>query len=109
MVYTEGERSNDPWWRQQMETFSALLILCEENPHKGQRQGALMFSLICDWTSGWANTRDAGDLRRHRVHYDVTVMAKTDDTFRENNAAHDRAAFQYFKRWSVVFLIIANC
>ena len=22
----------------------------------------------------WANNRDAGDLRRHRVNYDVTVM-----------------------------------
>ena len=25
-------------------------------------------------TKGWANNRDAGDLRRYRVHYDVTVM-----------------------------------
>ena len=29
-----------------------------------------MFSLICAWTNGW----DAADLRRHRAHYDVTVM-----------------------------------
>ena len=43
-------------------------------PHKGQSRGALMFSLICAWTSGWVNNRDAGDLRRHHVHYDVTVM-----------------------------------
>ena len=33
-----------------------------------------MFSLISAWTNGWVNNRDAGDLRRHRVHYDVTVM-----------------------------------
>ena len=33
-----------------------------------------MFSLICAWTNDWANNRDAGDLRRHRAHYDVTVM-----------------------------------
>ena len=26
------------------------------------------------WTNAWANTRDASDLRRHRAHYDVTVM-----------------------------------
>ena len=26
------------------------------------------------WTNGWANNRDAGDLRRHRTHYVVTVM-----------------------------------
>ena len=33
-----------------------------------------MFSLICAWTNTWANNRDAGGLRRYRVHYDVTVM-----------------------------------
>ena len=43
-------------------------------PHKGQWRGALMFSSICAWTNGWANNRDAGDLRRHCAHYDVTVM-----------------------------------
>ena len=41
---------------------------------KGQLRGALVFSLICAWTNSWANTRDAGVLRRHRVHYEVTVM-----------------------------------
>ena len=42
--------------------------------HKGQWRGALIFSLICAWTNGWINNRDAGDFRRHRCHYDVTVM-----------------------------------
>ena len=42
--------------------------------HRGQWRRALMFSLICTWTYGWVNIRDAGDLRRHRDHYDVTVM-----------------------------------
>ena len=45
-----------------------------DSPHKGQCRGALMFSLICAWTNGWVNNRDAGDSRRHRGHYDVTVM-----------------------------------
>ena len=45
-----------------------------DSPHKGQWRGTLIFSLICAWTNGWMNNRDAGDLRRHRVHYDVTVM-----------------------------------
>ena len=31
------------------------------SPHKGQWRGALMFSLICAWTNGWANNREAGD------------------------------------------------
>ena len=57
------------WWRHQMETFSALLAIC-----KGQWRGALMFSLTCACMDGWVNNRHAGDLRRHRVHYDVTVM-----------------------------------
>ena len=64
-----------------METFSALLALCAENspvpvnsPLKGQWRGALMFSLICIWINDRVNNREAGDLRRHRGHYDVTVM-----------------------------------
>ena len=43
------------------------------SPHKGQWRGTLMFYLICSWTNGWVNSRDAGDLRRHRAHYSVTV------------------------------------
>ena len=33
-----------------------------------------MVSLICAWTNGCANNQDAGDLLRHRAHYDVTLM-----------------------------------
>ena len=44
------------------------------SPHKGQWRGALVFSLICVWINGWVNNREAGDLRRHRDHYDVSVM-----------------------------------
>ena len=33
-----------------------------------------MFSLICVWINGWVNNREAGDLRRYRAHYDVTVV-----------------------------------
>ena len=40
----------------------------------GQWRGDLMFSLICAWTNGWVNNRDAGDFRRHWVRYEVTVM-----------------------------------
>ena len=44
------------------------------SPHKGQWRGALMFSLICAWLNAWVNSRKAGDLRRHRAHYDVIVI-----------------------------------
>ena len=70
------------WWRHQMRKFSALLAICAGNSpvtgafptHKGQWRGSLMFSLICFWINGWVNNREAGDLRRHRTHYDVIVM-----------------------------------
>ena len=44
------------------------------SPHKGQWRGALMFYLVCAWINGWVNNGEAGDLRRHRAHYDVIVM-----------------------------------
>ena len=44
------------------------------SPHKSQWRGALMFSFISARINGWVNNRDAGDLRRIRPHYDVTVM-----------------------------------
>ena len=47
------------------------------SPHKGQWRRALMFSLICVWINGWVNNGEAGDLRRYRAHYDVTVMDKS--------------------------------
>ena len=44
------------------------------SPNKGQWRRALMLSFICAWINGWVNNREAGDLRRHRTHYDVTLM-----------------------------------
>ena len=46
------------------------------SPHKRQWRGAVMFSLICVWINGWVNNREAGDLRRYRAHYDISVMIK---------------------------------
>ena len=69
-----------------MEAFSALLALCAgfqrslvNSHHKGQWRGTLMSSLICAWTNGWVNNRDACDLRRRRARYSVIVV---------NNYAH---------------------
>ena len=42
--------------------------------HKGQWRGDLMPSLICAWINGSVDNRDAGDLRRNRAHYGVSVM-----------------------------------
>ena len=46
------------------------------SPQKGQWRGALMFSLICTRINGWVNNGEAGDLRRYRPQYDVTVMGR---------------------------------
>ena len=67
------------WCRHQMETFfrdishfAGNLPVTGELP--AQRPVSLMFSLICVWMIGWISNREAGDLRRHRAHYDVTVV-----------------------------------
>ena len=44
------------------------------SPHKGQWGRVLMISLICARRNSWVNNGEAGDLSRHRAHYDVTVM-----------------------------------
>ena len=82
--------TNCSWWRHQMEIHDDVIKWKHfprnwpfvrgiprspvNSPHKGQWRGALMFSLICTWINGWVNNGEAGDLRRFRVHYDVTVM-----------------------------------
>ena len=59
-----------------VDLFRVTGHLCGEftSPHTGQWRGALVFSLICAWTNGWVNNRNADDLRRHRAHNDVIVM-----------------------------------
>ena len=54
---------------------------CWISPHKGQWHGALMFSFICARINGWVNNGEAGDLRRHRAHYDVTVISSVDEVW----------------------------
>ena len=49
-------------------SFPALLALS-----KASDAGVFVF-FICAWTNDLVNNRDAGDLRRNRVHYDVNVM-----------------------------------
>ena len=64
-----------------METFSVLLAICVGNsPVPGEfpaqrpvtRSFDVFFHLRLN--NGWVNNRKAGDLRRYRAHYDVTVM-----------------------------------
>ena len=73
--------TSHPWWRHQIENFPRFWPFVRwihrspvNSPHKGQWRGVLMFSLICAWTNVWVNSRDAGDLGRHRAHDDVALM-----------------------------------
>ena len=61
-----------------METFqSALLAICA-GIHRPPAQRSVRWSVdvffdLC-LINGCINNREAGDLRRHRAHYDGTVM-----------------------------------
>ena len=72
--WSNHHHNSSPWWRHQMEIFSGIHRSTVNTPHRGQWREALMYSLICVWINVWVNNRDAGDLRRYRAHYDVTVM-----------------------------------
>ena len=72
-----------PGWHNQMETFSAWLALCARNsPVTGEfpsqrpvtRSFDVFFHLCLNKGLSTVNNREAGDLRRHRAHYDVIVM-----------------------------------
>ena len=79
MIYWQIEYA--AWWRHQMETFSALLVICAGNsPASGelpaQRPVTRSFDVFFDLflNNGWKNSREAGDWRRYSAHYDVIVM-----------------------------------
>ena len=73
------------WWRHQMETFFRVTgHLCGDFtghrwiPHAKASDAELWcFLWSAPWINGWVNNRDAGDLRCHPAHYDVTVMELT--------------------------------
>ena len=85
-VYTSKHRLELPHddaikWKQFQRnwTFARRIHWSPVNsPHRGHWRGALIFSMICVWINGWANNREAGDLRRHRDHFDITVMNQND-------------------------------
>ena len=65
------------------------------SPHKGHWRGALMFSSICARTNNRVENQDAGDLRRHRANYDVTVMYFFSTVLRGDRDSH----FLHAKPW----------
>ena len=90
-------RVTGPWWGNST----------GNSPHKGQWCVALVFYLICVWTHGWANCRDASDLRRYDAGYIVIIMwvlplqwrhNERDDV--SNHQSHDCLHNRLFKRRS---------
>ena len=72
------------WWRHQMETLSALLVLCERNPSvtgrlPSQKPVTRSFDVFFDLrlNKRLSKQLSAVDLRRHCAHYVVTVMTWT--------------------------------
>ena len=71
------------WWRHRMETFSALLAICIRNSlvtgeFPTQRPVTWSFDVFFGVRLNKRLSKqwwDAGDLRRHRAHYYVTVMS----------------------------------
>ena len=57
--------------------WDTITLIWRHSPHKGKWRGVLMFSLTCARINDWVNNGEAGDLRRHRTHYDVIVMVET--------------------------------
>ena len=69
-----------PWWRYQMEAFSALLALCAGNStatgeFPAQRSVPRSFDIFFDLrlNKRLSKNGEAGDLRRHHAHYDVNL------------------------------------
>ena len=71
--------------------------------HQGQWHGALMFSLFCAWTNGWAINRDAGDLRRYRARFVTTVKIMTYGKRQKNF----NSGFNPFPQTSNIFCVMS--
>ena len=68
-----------------------------EFPIQRQWRGTLMFTLICARINGSVNNREAGDLRRHRAHYDVIVMCKPEPK-------HHACTFLIPYQWRITYM-----
>ena len=55
-------------------------------PNTKASDASYVFYYICAWIHGCVNNREAGDLRRHRAHYDVIVMG-------------------IFRHWSIIIVV----
>ena len=98
---------SNPWRRHQNgNVFRVTGPLCGEFtgyrwiPCKGQWHGALMFLLICTIIKCFANDLEAGDLRRHCAHYDVTVKRSTKYGYRNKQLTEGKLHYMEQDQWT---------
>ena len=72
-----------PWWRHELETFSALLtISAVTGEFPAQRPVTRSFDILLIFLiNGWVNNGKARHLRRYRANYEVTVRIFPDHHF----------------------------
>ena len=70
-----------PLWRHDRKTTVSLMAGRRWIPHTKASDAELWcFLWSAPWINGWVNNREAGDLIRHRAHYDVVVMSSGKST-----------------------------
>ena len=79
--YITTRHQNGIWWRHQMETFSAVLAICARNSlvtgeFPTQRPVTRSFNVFFDLrlNKRFSKQYEAGNLKHHHAHYDVTEM-----------------------------------
>ena len=70
------------WQFQMPKSFKAWMRIWNARGMMTPSNGNIFRVLICAWTNSWSNNGDAGDLRRYRTHYDVTLMGSLHVTLR---------------------------
>ena len=98
------------WWHHQMENLSTELAIGAENSpvtseFPTQRPVTRSFDvfLLCAWLNGWVNNCEAGDLRCHHAHYDVSVM------YNQSAAVHSSSTYYLHPKFNTRQLFIAIC
>ena len=74
------------------------------SPHKGQWRRALKSSLICVWINDWVNNRDAGDLRCHHAHHDVTVLYGCNWHYQVTTKCNTTQLYMQLFRWASIYI-----
>ena len=81
---------------------------CPDKNKENIQGQALIFSLVCAWVNAWVNNREAGDLRRHRVHYDVIVMNTVDPIPVEFWKMLANQLYEFTRNWSLAHRTTLN-